>query len=214
MNQSDIELAKEIKRLIAKSSPLPWAAVGWNNDRRRNLEIKAKDNTAIATIWRVSCTCIDGHQYKNDKLILHGVNALPRLCKAILQAQEEIEQLTNPLPEDNPDYDSCGCRYEKMGYGPHIPKRVQVCLRHKLLEEENKQQAQALLDSEKQNEALNTEITCLDLEIERLRDIESAARHLMSVMMPEDFSMAVIHEAIKKLLEALQEKNDGVARDY
>ena len=138
MNQSDIELAKEIKRLIAKSSPLPWAAVGWNNDRRRNLEIKAKDNTAIATIWRVSCTCIDGHQYKNDKLILHGVNALPRLCKAILQAGEEIAALTDSLPEDDPNYDSCGCRYEGMGYGAHIPKRIQVCFAHKLLEEEIK----------------------------------------------------------------------------
>ena len=98
------DINKRILELDEKATPGPWR---WCVDkyyfsgheltsreeqkRNKNAIIKSTRDDGIATVWNVSCTCIDGHQFRNQDLITEYRTLAPIAAKQNQIYREALE---------------------------------------------------------------------------------------------------------------------------
>jgi len=92
-------MIKRLKELREKATPGPWewksSCIPGIEDRKRTKNsVIVSHGLEIATVWNVTCTCIEGHQYKNQDLIVETVNNLDKLiavCEALPEIKEAVQ---------------------------------------------------------------------------------------------------------------------------
>ena len=107
----------QIKRRLANATPGPWFVEG--SDKRENTRINAPNHNLtistseihspsnhLATVWNVSCTCIQGHQYDNQEFIAHSITDIQLLLDKVVEQNKIIQEqksIIAGLTEDTPN---------------------------------------------------------------------------------------------------------------
>lgn len=102
----------DIKRRLANATPGPWDVEYGEHGKIQNTQVWAKNHTLyrnfpeihgaahkIATIWNVSCTCIQGHQYDNQEFIAHAITDMKLLFDEVQRLRKELRLATNGSEE-------------------------------------------------------------------------------------------------------------------
>lgn len=96
----------EIRRRLNNATPAPWRVEYGAHGKVQNTRIISDNHILtfgtkeihslanhIATIWNVTCTCIQGHQYDNQEFIAHSVEDISALLDLVSEQRKRIAEL-------------------------------------------------------------------------------------------------------------------------
>ena len=96
----------EIKKRLANATPGPWKVEYGPRGKIQNTRIISEDGheltlsnsevhsmaSHIATIWNVTCTCVQGHQYDNQSFIANARTDVEILVKEVERLYRELRK--------------------------------------------------------------------------------------------------------------------------